>query len=79
MSETELEKHYRETLVYIADYAIKREQIVYCDHIAQVITTTLIDGPKLTSSSSKAAGPCACPKPTVLEKSYCTQCGRDMH
>ncbi len=26
-----------------------------------------------------AAGLCTCPKPTILEKSYCTQCGRDMH
>ena len=33
----------------------------------------------LTSRSSRAAGACDCPKPTILEKSYCTQCGRDIH
>ena len=33
----------------------------------------------LTNSSSRAAECCACSKPTILEKSYCTQCGRDMY
>ena len=33
----------------------------------------------LTNRSSRAGGTCDCPKPTILEKSYCTQCGRDIY
>lgn len=33
----------------------------------------------LTSRSSRAANACACKEPTILEKSYCTKCGKDIH
>ena len=59
MSETNIEKHYRKTLEYIADYAIKRNHIIYCDHIAQVIINKLKEGQNLTSHSSRQDKPAA--------------------
>ncbi len=34
---------------------------------------------RLTSQSSQPREVCTCPNPKILEKSYCTECGRDMH
>lgn len=51
MIETDIEKHYRETLEYVGEYAIKRERIVYCDHIAKVIINKLKEGKDLLSKS----------------------------
>ncbi|GAG96668.1 unnamed protein product [marine sediment metagenome] len=50
MSETKLEKHYRETLEYVRDYAAKRDHIVYCDHLWQVIAHKLKEGKKMSES-----------------------------
>ncbi len=36
-------------------------------------------GHHLTNQSSQPPAVCTCPKPITLEKSYCTECGRDMH
>ena len=33
----------------------------------------------LRNQSNRPPAVCTCPKPTILEKSYCTECGRDMH
>lgn len=69
MSETILEKHYRETLEYIGDYAIKRDHIIYCDHIAQVVINKLKEGHNLSVKSSGRDG---------TEAFQCLKCGRDL-
>lgn len=56
-------------------YAEKEgKHIRYCssDFVGQQICRLIISRP------SRAAELCDCPKPTILKKSYCTQCGRDM-
>lgn len=47
LTETALEKHYRETLEYIGEYAAKRAHIIYCDHIWQVIARKLEEASKI--------------------------------
>ncbi len=34
---------------------------------------------KGTGQSSQPPAICTCPNPKILEKSYCTECGRDIH
>lgn len=38
----------------------------------------IVEGYHHLTSTSSTPAPCDCPAPTILEKSYCTRCGRDM-
>ncbi len=47
MTETVLEKYYRETLEWVGNYAAKRNSSLYCECIEKVIITALEEGQKV--------------------------------
>ncbi len=57
MSETSLERHYRETLELVSGYAANRRHSIYCDYIEKFIITRLKEGQKIEEKKKQYTKP----------------------